>query len=425
MEPVWIHGMGAATGYGLGTSALEAGLRSGRPALDGLDASVPVQLSVDAPIERPVAAEAWVDAIAPGFWPVLRPKLRTARRSLWLAALCGVEAMVQAGLRPGDADGELGLVVAGSNLFAGALAEAERARMSGRYPSARHGFEMFDTHAIGALSVCLGCRGAGLSVGGASASGLTALITAADLIRADRFTKVLVVALPADLGPADWEALSLLGALADSTTQANLSTQVEPSTQAYDGRNAAPLCRPFDKAASGFVPAELAGAVVLSRERGIAAFVGEAVGLDGTDKPKPSAAGERAVIEGALRRAGIAADVIDLVSAHATSTPQGDAAEAAALRAVFGQDSGPRINAPKGLLGHGLNAAGLVETIACVLQMQSGFQHPNIGLTDPVDSLRFVGGDVVNAPLHRVLKTSFGFGGFNAAAVLQSGSPSG
>ena len=86
----------------------------------------------------------------------------------------------------------------------------------------------------------------------------------------------------------------------------------------------------------------------------------------------------------ALRDAGIAPDQVNYINAHAASTVLGDAAEVEAIKQVFG-DHAHRIpiNATKSMLGHCLTAAGLVELVALLVQMEDGFLHPTINLDEP------------------------------------------
>jgi|GEM_PF-2172243 len=405
MSGIALLGSGAVTGFGVGVPALAAGLREGRgairPLVDGEWPGLarPRFAAMVPNLDETALADRVAEAL-PAVADRLGRTLRAARRSLGLGLLAAAEALAGGG-GDGAPDADLALVVAGSNLFAGALAEAEARRLAGGRPGARHGVEMFDTHAVGLLSEALGCRGPGLTVGGASASGTVAIVTAIDLLRVGRARRCLVVGLPADLGPADWAGLDLIAALADDRSVA-------------DGR----VCRPFDAAATGFVPGEMAGALLLGADgEALVRLTGSALRLDGSAQPSPSPDGERRVMREALTGAGLGSDDIDLISAHATSTPLGDRTEADAIAELFGDR--PVVNAAKGLIGHGLNAAGLVETVAAAVQIENGFVHPNAHLENPVRPLRYAGGRAESRTVRRVLKTGFGFGGFNAALVLE------
>lgn len=129
----------------------------------------------------------------------------------------------------------------------------------------------------------------------------------------------------------------------------------------------------------------------------------------------------------ALRRSNVEPRDIDLVSAHATGTPLGDETEAAAIGSVLGAKAeGPWVNATKSLLGHCLASAGLIEAVACVLQMRGGYAHANANLVRPItEDIRFVSRQRVPATIHYALNNSFGFGGINTALVLRSAGPPG
>lgn len=125
----------------------------------------------------------------------------------------------------------------------------------------------------------------------------------------------------------------------------------------------------------------------------------------------------------AIAAAGIAAPAIGYVNAHATGSMLGDETECAALRQVLGgQAAGARVNSTKALVGHGLTAAGAVEAIATLLQLNGGFIHPNPLLRDPIDpALRFAGAAAEPMRCDTALSNGFAFGGFNTCVVLRRG----
>ncbi|HEY0837557.1 MAG TPA: beta-ketoacyl-ACP synthase, partial [Azospirillum sp.] len=122
-------------------------------------------------------------------------------------------------------------------------------------------------------------------------------------------------------------------------------------------------------------------------------------------------------IRRALAAAGLRPEDIDCVNAHGTGTPAGDDAEAAAIRAAGLTRA--RINATKSIIGHGLAAAGAVETAALLLQMRAGRLHPIRNLEEPIDpGLRWVVGAAQPHTVRNALKLSFGFGGIDVALVV-------
>ena len=402
-----IAGMGAVSPFGFGVETLAAGLRAGRTAVRRLESGEWPELAAPrwaapAPDLDPVGLHERISALLPKTADRARKILRGARRSLGLGVLAAAEALAMAERTGGD-DDQLGIVVAGSNLFAGhAAATAVRLAGGAPRPDARYGYEMLDSHAVGVLSAVLGCRGAGMTVGAASASGLTAVVAAMDMLAAGRVSACLVVGLPVDFGRAEWGGLDLIGGLADER-------------RIGDG----PASRPFDSSASGFVPGESAAALLLQRS-GFVRIAAAEMTLDGTHLPHPSLAGEIGVMRRALTAAGLTPSDIDLISAHATSTPLGDRVEAEAIATVFADAPDVLVNAAKGLIGHAVNAAGLIETVALLVQMRDGFVHPNVGLSAPERPLPYAGSTTIVRPTRRALKTGFGFGGFNAALILEA-----
>src|SRR5262245_35560753 len=163
--------------------------------------------------------------------------------------------------------------------------------------------------------------------------------------------------------------------------------------QAFSRREDEPTkaSRPFDKYRDGFVPSAGAGVVSLeelehARRRGAriyAELLGYAMNSDGYDMTVPSGEGSRRCMRLALDAAGIVAEHVDYINAHASSTLVGDAAEARAIAAVFGE--GPLVSSTKSMTGHELGAAGSNELIYCLLMMQHNFVAPNINVEE-IDS---------------------------------------
>lgn len=188
------------------------------------------------------------------------------------------------------------------------------------------------------------------------------------------------------------------------------------------------ISRPFDVARDGFCSAE-AGGVLLLEEAGAAAARGarvyaEVVGTGSTadahhlTAPAPDGRGAMSCMRAALADAGLAAGDITHVNAHGTSTPLNDAAEAAAVRAVFG-DTRPAVTSIKGVTGHSLGAAGALEAIALALSYLHRQLPPTMGVTELDRDLDI---DVVLEPRAwepgPAISNSFAFGGHNGSVVL-------
>ena len=190
--------------------------------------------------------------------------------------------------------------------------------------------------------------------------------------------------------------------------------------------------RPFDSGRDGFVCGEGAGVVVLetlqhAEERGavpLAELVGYGATADASHitLPAPGGIGAVRAARRALEKAGLTPSDIDHVNAHATSTPEGDKAEIAAIRTIFGDDAGRvAITANKSMLGHTLGAAGAIEAISSVLSIRDRCVPPTINLTDPdpaAAGLDLTPNRAATRDIDVVLSNSFGFGGQNTALII-------
>lgn len=185
-------------------------------------------------------------------------------------------------------------------------------------------------------------------------------------------------------------------------------------------------CRPFDGQRDGFMIGEGAAILVLESAsyaeargaRARARLLGAGTSVDGyaATAPQPEGVGAEAAMRGALRDAGIPPERIDYVNAHATGTPVGDTAEAAAIQRVVPH---ARVSSIKGAVGHTIAAAGAIEAAACVAAIERGFLPGTAGL-QAIDAQMKV--DVVRQPMSLapevVMSNSFGFGGQNASLVF-------
>lgn len=121
----------------------------------------------------------------------------------------------------------------------------------------------------------------------------------------------------------------------------------------------------------------------------------------------------------ALEQAGVTADEIMYINAHATSTPLGDANEAKAIYEVFG--SKPYVSSTKSMTGHECWMAGASELIYSTLMMQNDFIAPNINFEEPdEDSAKLnIVKETINKKFDLYLSNSFGFGGTNSAVIVK------
>jgi 3-oxoacyl-[acyl-carrier-protein] synthase II len=123
----------------------------------------------------------------------------------------------------------------------------------------------------------------------------------------------------------------------------------------------------------------------------------------------------------ALEVAELAPDSIDLINAHATSTPLGDPAEYRAAKIVFGDHADKvAVHSTKSMTGHLLGATGGVEAIATIMAFERGVVHESINVVNQDPEIRF--SVVTDGPremkIEHALSNGFGFGGQNSAVVL-------
>jgi 3-oxoacyl-[acyl-carrier-protein] synthase II len=187
--------------------------------------------------------------------------------------------------------------------------------------------------------------------------------------------------------------------------------------------------RPFDNGRDGFVMGEGAAVLVLEEweaavGRG-ATILGEILGSASNadahhiTAPAPGGAGAVTCMQLALADAGLSPADIRQVNAHGTSTPLNDAAEADAVRQVFGPSAVP-VTSTKGVTGHALGAAGALEAAAVILSMQHRLIPPTANTTDvPADfELDLVTGAPRPWEPGPAISNNFGFGGHNGSVVI-------
>jgi 3-oxoacyl-[acyl-carrier-protein] synthase II len=190
--------------------------------------------------------------------------------------------------------------------------------------------------------------------------------------------------------------------------------------------------RPWDKGRDGFVMGEGAGVVVLeelehAKARG-ATIYGEikGYGLSGDahhiTAPADDGDGGFRAMQAALKRAGLAANDIDYVNAHGTSTPLGDVIEARAVARLIGDAiKDVSMSSTKSATGHLLGAAGAIEAIFSLKAIQTGDLPPTLNLNDAEDDVADF--DLVplkskNRTVRNAMSNSFGFGGTNASLIM-------
>lgn len=186
--------------------------------------------------------------------------------------------------------------------------------------------------------------------------------------------------------------------------------------------------RPFDASRDGLVPSGGAATVILEDydhaiARGahiLAEVIGYGFSSNGGHISQPSDRGSFQAMTRALNDAGIAAQEIDYVNAHATSTPLGDMYEAIALDEIFAANR-PLISSTKSMTGHECWMAGASEVVYSTIMMQDGFVAPSLNFETPdqYSAKLNISRHRVDRDLNTILSNSFGFGGTNSALILK------
>src|SRR5438105_7815001 len=191
--------------------------------------------------------------------------------------------------------------------------------------------------------------------------------------------------------------------------------------------------RPFDAERDGFVMGE-AGAVIVieelehARARGAKIYAeisGYGVSSDASHitEPDPTGVNPARALKMAMGDAGITAEQVDYVNAHATSTPIGDSSETRVIKLAMGEEQARRIaiSGTKGATGHCLGGAGAVEALFTTLAVHDGVLPPTINYEyeDPECDLDYVPNVARKADVDVAINNSFGFGGHNACVVIR------
>lgn len=189
---------------------------------------------------------------------------------------------------------------------------------------------------------------------------------------------------------------------------------------------------PFDKNRSGFVMGEGAGVVILeelehAKARG-AKIYAEVVGYGCSSdayhitSPQEDGAGAARAMTNAMSDAGVTPADVKYINAHGTGTHHNDLFETRAIKLAFGDEAtNLKINSTKSMIGHLLGAAGAVEFITCVKEIQDGFIHKTVGYETPDEEIDLnYCKDSYEEPVEYALSNSLGFGGHNASILLKA-----
>ena len=384
-----------------------AGQSGVRPIQDPAFADLPVRIAGTAAVEPTEVLD--------------RIRARRLDRSSQFALIAAIEAWKDAGLdvpqQAGELDGDrVGVAMAsGIGGVQTLLSNYDTMLAKGARRVSPLAVPMLMANAPAAtISLEIGARAAVNTPVSACASGNEAIALAADQIRLGRADVVLAGGTEAAIHPLPVAAFANMMALSKNTG--------DPST----------VSRPWDTGRDGFVLGEGAGALVLESEehakargaRIYAEVVGTGITADSHDiaQPDPEGRGGTRAILRALADGDIDPATVAHVNAHATSTPQGDVAEALMLHATLGGHANEVVvSGTKSMTGHLLGGAGALEAVATVLALHHRLAPPTINLDDQDPAVELdIATKPRDLPLGDIigLNNSFGFGGANVAVAF-------
>jgi len=407
---VVITGMGAITPAGLDVRSTWDAALAGRSGIGRISRFDP------SPFKTQIAGE------VKGFDPTRYMDRKDARRLdrvIQLATNAAGEAMADSGLQVETLDRERCGVVIGSGV-GGIATILDNQRILETHGASRISPffvpSCLPDMSAGYIAIQYGFRGPNMCIVTACATGNNALGESMEMIRRERVDVMLAGGVENGILPLTIAGFDQMGAMASDCND-----------------NPCGAIRPFDRRRAGFIMGEGAGVLVLeeaehARRRG-ARIYAEIAGYGTTADayhiaaPDPSAAGAAGAMRLALKDAGLTPADVDYVNAHGTGTPLNDAAETAAIRAVFGPAADRlMVSSTKPVTGHLLGAAGAVEAIFSILSLAQGVVPPTINYQepDPACDLDYVPNTARPAKLSVAMSNSFGFGGHNATLVFRA-----
>jgi 3-oxoacyl-[acyl-carrier-protein] synthase II len=265
----------------------------------------------------------------------------------------------------------------------------------------------------GEVALNMGITGPHYTIGAACAAGNAGLIQGAQMLRLNECDLAICGGVS--------ESIHTFGIFASFHSQGALAQHADPSRAS----------RPFDMQRNGIVVAEggclfIAERLDDAKRRGARIYgelVGYAMNTDATDFVLPNPERQAECMELALKRAGLAAEQIDIVSTHATGTASGDSQECIALRRVFAGSNKTFFNNTKSFIGHSMGAAGALELAGNFGAFEDGVCHATINV-DELDPECALDGLVLNQPREigkatYILNNSFGMLGINSVAIIK------
>jgi 3-oxoacyl-[acyl-carrier-protein] synthase II len=347
-----------------------------------------------------------------------RKAVRRGTRAGSVSIYCAQEAVADSGVDWPNVDKSRVGVYVGVTEHGNVETENEVFQLKGydydtQFWSHHHNPRTVANNPAGEISLNMGITGPHYSIGAACAAGNAGFVQGAQMLRLGDCDLAIAGGVS--------ESIHTFGIFASFHSQGALATHEDP-TQAS---------RPFDVDRNGIVVAEGGCLYVLERfsdaqARGARIYgelAGYAINSDASDFVLPNPDRQAECMQLALRRAGLAAQQIDIVSTHATGTTSGDIQESMALRQVFGDCDKTHFNNTKSYIGHAMGAAGALELTGNLPAFDDGVCHPTINVEhlDPdcaLDGLVY-GESRELKRVDYILNNSFGMLGINSAVIIK------
>jgi len=349
-----------------------------------------------------------------------RKEVRVGTRAGGIGIYCAHEALQNAGLSLDDLNPSRIGVYLGITEHGNVETETEVCQLVDHYDedvkywTHHHNPRTVANNPAGEITVNLGLTGPHYTIGAACAAGNAGIIQGVQMLRLGECDLALAGGVS--------ESIRAFGIFAGFKSQGALASHDDPTKAS----------RPFDKDRNGIVVSEGGCVYVMERLEDalardaniIAEILGYRINSDGTDYVLPNPERQEECIRQALKNAELTPEDVDLVSIHATSTPQGDEQECKAVRNVFGENSATLVNNTKSFIGHSMGAAGAIELAGNLPSFDDGIAHATINL-DTLDPSCHLPGLVVNQPKEKdgginvILNNSFGMLGINSVLLLK------
>jgi len=355
-----------------------------------------------------------VDWSTDGF--IAHKEAKRMDRFVQFGVVAGIEAVNDSGIDFSKDDPYRCGVILGSGIGGLREIEIQHTRLRDKGPEKVSAFtipKLMANAASGQVSIEYGLKGLNTTVATACASATNAIGDAVRAIQHGVADVMITGGTEAAVTPLGLSAFSAMRALSERN----------------DGPTHA--SRPFDAERDGFVLGEGAGLFVLeelehAKARG-ARIYAEVIGYGATGdgshitQPDPEGRGAAQAMRLALADAGLDPDAVQYINAHGTSTPLGDAAETAAIKAVFGDHAYTlNVSSTKSQIGHLLGASGGVEMVVTIKAVCEGLVPPTINLEnpDPRCDLDYTPNEARQRDITVAMSNSFGFGGHNGSVII-------